>query len=76
MSIDSTSIGDYPWEELYTDTILQGLIRKTLTYNKDMLIAAARIKELAAMKRIDFANLFPAFGVKGYAEKERRKLRW
>ena len=58
MSIDSTSIGDYPWEELYTDTILQGLIRKTLTYNKDMLIAAARIKELAAMKRIDFANLF------------------
>lgn len=70
MSIDSTSIGDYPWEELYTDTILQGLIRKTLTYNKDMLIAAARIKELAAMKRIDFANLFPAFGVKGYAEKE------
>lgn len=70
MSIDSTSIGDYPWEELYTDTILQGLIRKALTYNKDMLIAAARIKELAAMKRIDFANLFPAFGVKGYAEKE------
>lgn len=70
LSVDSSSIGDYPWEQLYTDTTLQGLIRKTLTYNKDMLIAAARIKELAAMKRIDYANLFPQIGVKVYAEKE------
>lgn len=70
MSIDSTSIGDYPWEELYTDTILQGLIRKTLAYNKDMLIAVSRIKELAAMKQIDFANLFPSFGLKGFTKKE------
>lgn len=70
LSVDSSSIGDYPWEQLYTDTTLQGLIRKTLTYNKDMLIAAARIKELAAMKRIDFANLFPQIGAKVYAEKE------
>lgn len=70
LSVDSSSIGDYPWEQLYTDTTLQGLIRKTLTYNKDMLIAAARIKELAAMKRIDFANLFPQVGAKVYAEKE------
>lgn len=70
LSVDSSSIGDYPWEQLYTDTTLQGLVRKTLTYNKDMLIAAARIKELAAMKRIDFANLFPQIGAKVYAEKE------
>lgn len=70
LSVDSSSIGDYPWEQLYTDTTLQGLIRKTLTYNKDMLIAAARIKEMAAMKRIDYANLFPQVGAKVYAEKE------
>lgn len=70
LSVDSSSIGDYPWEQLYTDTTLQGLIRKTLTYNKDMLIAATRIKEMAAMKRIDYANLFPQVGVKVYAEKE------
>lgn len=70
LSVDSSSIGDYPWEQLYTDTTLQGLIRKTLTYNKDMLIAAARIKEMAAMKRIDYANLFPQVGVEVYAEKE------
>lgn len=69
-SVDSTSLGDYSWEELYTDTTLQALIRKTLTYNKDMLIAAARVKELAAMKRIDYANMFPSIGVKAYGEKE------
>ena len=70
MSVDTVSIGDYPWEQLYTDTTLQGLIRKTLSYNKDMLIVAARVKELAAMKRIDYANMFPAVGAKVYAEKE------
>lgn len=70
MSVDTISIGDYPWEELYTDTTLQGLIRKTLSYNKDMLIAAARVKELAAMKRIDYANMFPSVGGKIYGEKE------
>lgn len=70
MSTDSTSIADYAWEELYTDTTLQSLIRKTLSYNKDMLIAAARVKELAAMKRIDYANMFPALGLKVYGEKE------
>ncbi len=70
LSVDSTSIGDYPWEQLYTDTVLQSLIKKTLEYNKDMLIAAARIKELAAMKRIDFANFFPNASLKAYAEKE------
>ncbi|WP_072532081.1 efflux transporter outer membrane subunit [Bacteroides ilei] len=70
LSVDSNSIADYPWEQLYTDTILQDLIRKTLSYNKDMQIAAARIKEMAALKRIDFANLFPQVGARVYAEKE------
>ena len=35
-----------------------------------MKIAAARVKELAAMKRIDFANLFPQVSGKLYADKE------
>ncbi len=69
-SIDSVSIADYSWESLYTDPRLQTLIRKTLTYNKDMLIAAARVKELAALKRIDYANMFPEIGLRVYGEKE------
>ena len=35
-----------------------------------MKIAAARVKELAAMKRIDFANLFPQLNGSAYAQKE------
>lgn len=66
---DSISLSDYSWSQFYTDTTLQALIRKTLAYNKDMLIAAARVKELAAMKRIDYANMFPSLGLKIYAEK-------
>lgn len=69
-SMDSTSMADLTWESLYTDTTLQALIKKTLEYNKDMLIAASRVKELAAMKHIDWANMFPALGAKVYAEKE------
>ena len=53
-SADSASFADRSWTEIYTDSILQNLINKALTYNKDMLMAAARIKELAAMKRIDY----------------------
>ena len=68
------SLADRQWWELYTDTTLQALIERTLEYNKDMKIAAARVKELAAMKRIDFANLFPQVSGKLYADKEAEKL--
>ena len=68
---DSVSLADRSWNEIYTDTILQTLIHKSLAYNKDMLIAAARVKELAARKRIDYAALFPSLGLRVYGEKER-----
>ena len=67
---DSMSIADVPWQVVYPDTTLQKMIRKTLDNNKDLMIAAARVKELAEMKRIDFANLFPKVGVNTYMEKE------
>ena len=69
-NFDNSSVADVPWERLYQDTTLQTLIRKTLAYNKDMLIAAARVKELAAMKRVNTADLFPKIGVSTYGEKE------
>ena len=71
LSVDTMSIGDYPWEEVYTDTTLQALIRTTLAYNKDMQIAAARVKELAARKRIEIGNMLPQVGLRIYAERER-----
>ena len=67
---DSISLADLSWKELYPDTLLQQLIEQSLSYNKDMLMAAARIKEMAALKRIDFANLFPQISGKAYVERE------
>ena len=41
---DTVSFGDQDWEEIYTDSTLRNLIDRALEHNKDMLIAAARIK--------------------------------
>lgn len=56
---DSVSVSEMKWWDLYTDTVLQGLIRNALYHNKDMQIAIARIKETEASKRIAKADLFP-----------------
>ena len=56
---DSLSFGDMDWWSIYTDSTLRGLIAKSLEYNKDILIAAARVKEMAAQKRISTAALLP-----------------
>lgn len=65
------SIDSLNWKTLYRDTVLQQLITTALENNKDMLIAAARIKEMAATKRISFANMFPALEGRLNAQKER-----
>ena len=41
---DSASIADEQWQAVYTDNTLRNLIDRALEYNKDMLIAAARVK--------------------------------
>lgn len=67
---DTTSIAHLKWWDIYGDTVLQKLIQTTLDNNKDMLIAAARIEELAAMKRVDFSKLFPKLEARGYTDLE------
>ncbi len=56
---DSVSFGDQDWKDIYTDSTLRSLIERALDHNKDMLIAAARVKEMAAQKRISTAALLP-----------------
>jgi len=67
---DTSSVANIPWESLYKDSVLQNLIHQALENNKDMLIAAARIKEMMATKRISFANQFPEVNAKLNAQKE------
>lgn len=67
---DSISIADEQWQAVYTDNTLRNLIARALEYNKDMLVAAARVKEMAAQKRISVANLLPQLDGKIEAERE------
>lgn len=63
-------LADLKWWELYTDSNLQLIIRKAIENNKDLQVAAGRIEELAAMRRIDNAALLPAVGVGVAGERE------
>ena len=67
---DSISFGDQGWRDIYTDATLRSLIERALDHNKDMLIAAARVKEMAAQKRISTAALLPDIKGKVTAERE------
>lgn len=67
---DSISIADQQWQAVYTDSTLRSLIDRALEYNKDMQIAAFRVKEMAAQKRISVANLLPQLTGKVEAERE------
>ena len=67
---DTASVSDIPWQSLYQDTVLQNLIEQALENNKDMKIAAAKIKEMMAAKRINFSRLFPSLGAALHGETE------
>lgn len=67
---DTISIADLKWQEVYSDSILQSLIEKTLANNKDLLAADARIKELAAQSRVAKADLLPSITGNAYTQKE------
>ena len=61
---DTVSVSELKWWDLYTDTVLQGLIREALVYNKDMQLAITRIKSTEASKRIAKADIFPKVDMK------------
>ena len=67
---DTFSVADMHWWTVYTDTILQNLITQTLEHNKDMLAASARIKELAALRRVDISKILPQINGRLYADKD------
>ena len=45
---DTASVENIPWESLYADETLKDLIKKALDNNKDMKIAAAKVKDIRA----------------------------
>lgn len=67
---DSVSMADMHWQEVYTDSTLRTLLTRALQHNKDMVVAAARVKQMAAEKRISIANLLPQLSATVEAERE------
>lgn len=56
---DSLSIADMDWYQFYTDSTLRMLIERTLTNNRDLLSAAAKVEEMRAMYGVAKAEQLP-----------------
>lgn len=72
---DSSTWADRAWWEVYADPPLRELIGKALDHNKEMQIAAARIREAAAQRRIRTASLLPQISAYAEGERERENYR-
>ena len=70
LPLDSLTIADVEWWNIYPDTLLQNLIGQALEYNKDMLVAAERVRELELRYRIQRADLWPSLGINAAADNE------
>ena len=67
---DSLCLADLEWSEIFSDPLLKDLIEKTLENNRDMLSAAARVRELERLHRVVRADQFPSFNARGYLDQE------
>lgn len=57
---DTTTLAQVPWRQLFTDTLLQGLIQEGVNNNLDLKIAVARIHQAEANFRQSKAAFFPS----------------
>lgn len=62
-STDSTSLADISWEQLFTDSTLQGYIKKGLANNYDIRIAIQNITAANANLKQGKAGYLPTFSV-------------
>ena len=60
--VDTTSLAEMPWWELFQDKELHYLIRVALQENKDLLMAAARVEEARGELGVTRSALFPQLG--------------
>ncbi len=61
---DSTTLADMEWWSVYTDTLLQTLIREAIDHNKDMIIASERVVEMKHLHRIADSGLWPSLSAR------------
>lgn len=69
--VDTTTIANIPWEEYFTDSLLQAYIQEGLSKNHDLQIAFARIKQAEAGLSMANAAYFPNLALVGQVDQER-----
>ncbi|MCH5235118.1 MAG: TolC family protein [Muribaculaceae bacterium] len=57
--LDSLTIADLGWWEFYGDDYLKDIIKRVLTDNKNLLMAAERVEQAKYLYKVDNASLFP-----------------
>ena len=67
---DTLTWADVEWWKIYPDTTLHSLINEALEYNKDMLVAAERLREMEYRYKIQRSELWPSLSARLYAENE------
>src|SRR6267154_661303 len=67
----AASFAYLPWWQVFQDTVLQDLIRRTLKQNYDLQIATEKITQARAQLMVTRSNEFPQLSVGGTAVDER-----
>ena len=68
--VDSACIADIVWWRFFSDTVLCNMINEALIHNKDLLVAASRVDELAALYGVDKLSYLPTLTGVGGATSE------
>jgi outer membrane protein, multidrug efflux system len=67
----AASIADLPWWQVFQDSVLQDLIRRTLQQNYDLQTATERITQARAQLMVTRSNQYPQVNANGSAVDER-----
>ena len=67
VAADTVTIASIHWEEIFTDPLLQNLVREGLDNNTDLQIAAQRVLAAEASFRQGRASLFPSINAQATA---------
>ena len=67
---DTLTWADVEWWKIYPDTTLHSLIKQALEYNKDMLAAAERLREMDYRYKIQRSQLWPSISASVYGKNE------
>jgi multidrug efflux system outer membrane protein len=67
MDINTNSLAELPWWQVFQDHALQRLIREALTNNYDLRIAVTRVEQAQAMADETRAQFFPQLNYQGAA---------